>query len=212
MGRTNSLLPQPINIYFSYLMSRTLIIVVVIALVLGVAGCNSYNGLVQKDNAVEKTWANVQTQYQRRADLIPNLVRTVQGAANFEKSTLQAVIEARAGATGIKLTADQLTPENIQKFQAAQNQLSGSLSRLLAVAEAYPQLRATANFSELQSQLEGTENRITVARSDFNQVVGDYNGSVRSFPTSLFAGVFGFQKKGFFEASEAAQKAPTVQF
>ena len=193
-------------------MSRTLIIVVVIAIALGMYGCSSYNGLVDKDTQVEKSWANVQTQYQRRADLIPNLVNTVKGAANFEKSTLTAVIQARASATGINLNADQLTPENIQKFQAAQDQLSGSLSRLLAVAENYPQLRATQNFSELQAQLEGTENRITVARNDFNGTATSYNQSVRSFPNNIFAGVFGFQRKGLFEASRAAQNAPTVQF
>lgn len=193
-------------------MSRTTLIVVAILLILGVYGCSSYNGLVQKDTQVENAWANVQTQYQRRSDLIPNLVRTVQGAANFEKSTLTAVIQARANATGINLNADQLTPENIQKFQAAQDQLSGSLSRLLAVAENYPQLRATQNFSELQSQLEGTENRITVARNDFNGVATGYNQSVRSFPNNIFAGVFGFQRRGLFEASKAAQSAPTVQF
>nr|WP_293838042.1 LemA family protein [uncultured Arsenicibacter sp.] len=193
-------------------MSKGLIIFVVIALILGMYGCSSYNGLVEKDTKVEQAWANVQTQYQRRADLIPNLVRTVQGAANFEKSTLQAVIEARSNATSVKLTADQLTPENIQKFQAAQNQLGGSLSRLLAVAESYPQLRATQNFSDLQAQLEGTENRITVARNDFNGVATTYNQSVRSFPNNIFAGIFGFQRKGLFEASQAAQNAPTVQF
>lgn len=193
-------------------MSRTLIVVVVIAIILGMYGCSSYNGLVEKDTQVEKSWANVQTQYQRRADLIPNLVRTVQGAANFEKGTLTAVIQARANATGINLNADQLTPENIQKFQAAQDQLSGSLSRLLAVAESYPQLRATQNFSELQAQLEGTENRITVARNDFNSVATSYNQSVRSFPNNIFAGIFGFSRKGLFEASRAAQNAPTVQF
>ena len=193
-------------------MSRTVIIVVVIAIALGMYGCSSYNGLVDKDTQVEKSWANVQTQYQRRADLIPNLVRTVQGAANFEKGTLTAVIQARANATGINLNADQLTPENIQKFQAAQDQLSGSLSRLLAVAENYPQLRATQNFSELQAQLEGTENRITVARNDFNGTATSYNQSVRSFPNNIFAGIFGFERKGLFEASRAAQNAPTVQF
>ena len=193
-------------------MSKTTLIVVAILLVLGVVGCSSYNGLVQKDTRVENAWANVQTQYQRRADLIPNLVRTVQGAANFEKGTLVAVQEARSKATSIKLSADQLTPENIQKFQAAQDQLSGSLSRLLAVAENYPNLKATQNFSELQAQLEGTENRITVARNDFNGVATDYNQSVRSFPNAIFAGLFGFERKGLFEASQAAQSAPTVQF
>ena len=193
-------------------MSKITIIILVVLALFGFYGCSSYNGLVQKDTQVENAWANVQTQYQRRADLIPNLVRTVQGAANFEKSTLSAVIQARANATGINLNADQLTPENIQKFQAAQDQLSGSLSRLLAVAESYPDLKATQNFSELQAQLEGTENRITVARNDFNGVATGYNQSVRSFPNNIFAGVFGFQRKGLFEASQAAQSAPTVQF
>lgn len=193
-------------------MSKVTIIVLVVLALFAVYGCSSYNGLVEKDTQVENAWANVQTQYQRRADLIPNLVRTVQGAANFEKSTLSAVIQARANATGINLNADQLTPENIQKFQAAQDQLSGSLSRLLAVAESYPQLKATQNFSELQAQLEGTENRITVARNDFNGVATSYNQSVRSFPNNIFAGIFGFARKGLFEASKAAQSAPTVQF
>ena len=193
-------------------MSRTLIIVIVIAIGLGMYGCSSYNGLVTKDTEVQNAWANVQTQYQRRADLIPNLVRTVQGAANFEKGTLVAVQEARSKATGINLTADQLTPENIQKFQAAQDQLSGSLSRLLAVAVNYPQLKATQNFSELQAQLEGTENRIGVARNDFNGTATGYNQSVRSFPNNIFAGIFGFERRGLFEASQAAQNAPTVQF
>ncbi|WP_266362386.1 LemA family protein [Tellurirhabdus rosea] len=193
-------------------MSRGLIIVIALLLIFGFFGCSTYNGLVEKDTNVEGKWAQVQTQYQRRADLIPNLVNTVKGVANFEKSTLQAVIEARAGATGIRLNADQLTPENVRKFQQAQDQLSGSLSRLLAVAENYPQLRATQNFSELQAQIEGTENRISVSRNDFNQAVQSYNQSVRSFPANIFAGVFGFQRKGFFEASQAAQQAPTVQF
>jgi len=193
-------------------MSKVTIIVLVVLALFAVYGCSSYNGLVEKDTQVENAWANVQTQYQRRADLIPNLVRTVQGAANFEKSTLSAVIQARANATGINLNADQLTPENIQKFQAAQDQLSGTLSRLLAVAESYPDLKATQNFSELQAQLEGTENRITVARNDFNGVATSYNQSVRSFPNNIFAGIFGFARKGLFEASKAAQSAPTVQF
>jgi LemA protein len=193
-------------------MSKSLIIVVVIALILGMYGCSSYNGLVTSDTNVQEKWSQVQTQYQRRSDLIPNLVNTVKGAANFEKGTLVAVQEARSKATSINLTADQLTPENVQKFQAAQDQLSGSLSRLLAVAENYPNLKATQNFSELQAQLEGTENRISVARNDFNGSVREYNQSVRSFPNNIFAGVFGFPVKGFFEASQAAQNAPSVQF
>ncbi len=193
-------------------MSKVTIIVLVVLALFGFYGCSSYNGLVQKDTQVENSWANVQTQYQRRADLIPNLVRTVQGAANFEKSTLTEVIQARANATSMKIDPSNLTPENIQKFQAAQDKLSGSLSRLLAVAESYPQLKATQNFSELQAQLEGTENRITVARNDFNGVATSYNASVRSFPNNIFAGIFGFSRKGLFEASQAAQSAPTVQF
>lgn len=193
-------------------MSKSLIIVVVIALILGMYGCSSYNGLVTSDTNVQEKWSQVQTQYQRRSDLIPNLVNTVKGAANFEKGTLVAVQEARSKATSINLTADQLTPENVQKFQAAQDQLSGSLSRLLAVAENYPNLKATQNFSELQAQLEGTENRISVSRNDFNGAVREYNQSVRSFPNNIFAGIFGFPVKGFFEASQAAQNAPSVQF
>lgn len=193
-------------------MSKGLIIVVVLALIFGFFGCSTYNGMVEKDTNVQGKWAAVQTQYQRRADLIPNLVQTVKGVANFEKSTLQSVIEARAKATSIQLSADQLTPENVQRFQQAQEQLGGTLSRLLAVAENYPQLKATQNFSELQAQLEGTENRIAVSRNDFNTAVQDYNASVRRFPNNIFAGIFGFQQRGFFEASAAAQQAPTVQF
>ncbi len=181
-------------------------------LLFGMYGCNSYNGLVEKDNTVQKLWANVQTQYQRRNDLIGNLVKTVQGAADFEKSTLTDVINARAAATQIKLEANDLTPENMAKFQAAQDQLSGSLSRLLVAVEQYPDLKANQNFLELQAQLEGTENRIAVARNDFNEGVGVYNLAVRSFPMNLLAGIFGFQQKAFFEASEAAQSAPDVNF
>jgi LemA protein len=193
-------------------MSKGLIAVIAIFLVLGFFGCSTYNGLVGKEEEVKSKWANVQTQYQRRADLIPNLVNTVKGAADFEKSTLTAVIEARASATSTKIEADQLTPENIQKFQQAQDQLSGALSRLLVSVERYPELKANQNFLELQAQLEGTENRITVARNDFNTVVKDYNQTVRAFPAALFAGIFGFQPKGYFEASQQAQTAPTVSF
>ncbi|MEZ4903434.1 MAG: LemA family protein [Spirosomataceae bacterium] len=193
-------------------MSKTTIVVVVVLLLLGMYGCNTYNGLVGKDETVNSAWANVQSAYQRRADLIPNLVNTVKGAADFEKSTLTAVIEARAKATSIQLKPDDLTPENMQKFQAAQDQLSGTLSRLLVSVEQYPNLKANQNFLELQAQLEGTENRIKVERDSFNKVVKDYNQSVRTFPASLFAGMFGFAQKGYFEASQAAQTAPTVSF
>jgi LemA protein len=193
-------------------MSKTTLIVVVVLLLLGMYGCSTYNGLVSKDETVNSAWANVQSAYQRRADLIPNLVNTVKGAADFEKSTLTAVIEARAKATSIQLKPDQLTPENLQKFQAAQEQLSGTLSRLLVSVEQYPQLKANQNFLELQAQLEGTENRIKVERDRFNEVVKDYNQSVRTFPANIFAGMFGFAAKGYFEASQAAQTAPTLKF
>ena len=187
-------------------MSRSLIIIVIILLVGGMFGCSSYNGLVQKDENVNEQWAKVQSQYQRRADLIPNLVNTVKGAADFERGTLTDVINARAKATSTQISADDLSPENIQKFQAAQDQLSGALSRLLVSVERYPDLKANQNFLELQAQLEGTENRIAVARNDFNAVVNDYNQSVRTFPNAIFAGIFGFDRKGFFEASQAAKR------
>jgi LemA protein len=193
-------------------MSKGLIAVVAILLIFGFVGCGKYNGLVGKDEVVKESWARVESQYQRRADLIPNLVSTVKGAADFEKSTLTAVVEARAKATSTTINADQLTPENIAKFQGAQDQLSGALSRLLVSVEKYPDLKANQNFLELQSQLEGTENRITVARNDFNTVVKDYNQEVRTFPTNLFAGIFGFAQKGYFTAAAGSEKAPTVQF
>jgi LemA protein len=175
-------------------------------------GCNSYNGLVQKDNAVDESWSKVETQYQRRSDLIGNLVKTVQGAADFEKGTLTSVIEARAKATSMNFDASDLTPENLQKFQAAQDQLSGALSRLLVTVERYPDLKANQNFLELQAEIAGTENRIAVARNDFNTVVGDYNLTVRQFPMNLFAGMFGFERKAFFEGAEGTENAPDVNF
>jgi LemA protein len=189
----------------------SLILIGIIAL-FGVYSCNSYNGLVGKDNLVQKAWSEVQNQYQRRADLIGNLVKTVHGAADFEKSTLTEVIEARASATQIKLDANDLTPENMAKFEAAQSQLSGSLSRLMVAVEQYPQLKANQNFLELQAQLEGTENRITVARKDFNEATADYNLAVRTFPANIMAGIFGFAQKELFKATEAAQTAPDVNF
>jgi LemA protein len=186
--------------------------IVALLLLFGMYGCNSYNGLVQKDNKVDELWSNVQTQYQRRADLIGNLVKTVQGAADFEKGTLTDVINARASATAVNISVDDLTPENMAKFQAAQDQLSGSLSRLLVAVEQYPDLKANQNFLELQAQIEGTENRISVSRNDFNSGVGEYNLSVRTFPNNLMAGIFGFAKKAFFEATVSAQGAPDVNF
>lgn len=171
-----------------------------------------YNEMVAKDENVEAAWANVQNAYQRRADLIPNLVNTVKGAANFEQETLTRVIEARAKATSMNISADNLTPENIQKFQQAQGELSGALSRLLVTVEQYPQLKANQNFLELQAQLEGTENRISVERRKFNETVQDYNSYIRSFPRNIIAGWFDFEKKGYFEAEAGAQQAPTVEF
>lgn len=179
----------------------------------GCAGCSTYNGLVSQDENVERYWGDVQTQYQRRADLIPNLVNTVKGAAEFEQETLESVTNARANATSINLTADDLSdPAKMQAFQQAQSQLTGALSRLLAVAENYPQLQATQAFRDLQVQLEGTENRITVARRDYNGAVQQYNTQVRRFPTNLIAGVFGFDRRASFEADPGADQAPTVEF
>jgi LemA protein len=171
-----------------------------------------YNEMVTKDENVGGKWANVQNAYQRRADLVPNLVNTVKGAANFEKSTLTDVINARSQATRIQLSPEDLTEENIAKFQAAQGQLSGSLSRLLATVEAYPELKANQNFLELQAQLEGTENRISVERMKYNEAVQDYNTYIRSFPRNIYAGWFDFERKATFQADPEAQKAPNVQF
>ena len=171
-----------------------------------------YNEMVAKDENVGGRWANVQNAYQRRADLVPNLVNTVKGAANFEKSTLTDVINARSQATRIQLSPEDLTEENIAKFQAAQGQLSGSLSRLMATVEAYPELKANQNFLELQAQLEGTENRISVERMKYNEAVQDYNTYIRSFPRNIYAGWFDFERKATFQADPEAQKAPNVQF
>ena len=192
-------------------MNRLLAYLLGFVVLLSQSSCG-YNSMVEKDATVDAQWAKVQSAYQRRADLIPNLVNTVKGAANFEKSTLEAVISARARATSVQLSADQLTPENIAKFQAAQSQLSSGLGRLLAVAENYPELKANANFQGLQSQIEGTENRINVERNNFNDAVKDYNVYIRSFPNNIFAGWFNFEKKGFFAADAGAQNAPKVEF
>lgn len=193
-------------------MSKNTIIGLVIAGVLLFWGIGVRNNMATSDQEVKAKWANVQTAYQRRSDLIPNLVKTVQGVANFEKQTLTDVISARASATQIKLDANDLTPENIQKFQAAQSQLQGSLSRLMAVAENYPQLKATENFSELQAELAGTENRIKRERDVFNEAVQGFNTSVVKFPNSLIASFSGFKEKGYFQADAGAEKAPTIDF
>ncbi|MEN9961131.1 MAG: hypothetical protein RL045_1384 [Bacteroidota bacterium] len=193
-------------------MNKTVWIVLgVIALVI-FWGVGSRNSMATSDQDVKAKWANVQSAYQRRADLIPNLVKTVQGVANFEKSTLTAVIEARASATQMKLDSKDLSPENLQKYQAAQSSLGGALSRLMVVAENYPQLRATENFSELQAQLEGTENRIKEERDNFNTAVQGYNTLIVTFPNNLIASFSGFAEKGFFQAEAGSEKAPEVNF
>jgi LemA protein len=192
----------------------TIILLVVAGLLVLVLfnGCGSYNSMVSKQEATGSAWAQVENVYQRRLDLIPNLVNTVKGVANFEQKTLTDVINARASATQIKVDPSKLTPEQIQKFQSTQGELSQALGRLMVVAEQYPQLKATQNFMELQSQLEGTENRITVERQKFNDIVKDYNTYIRKFPQVLYAGMFGFEKKGYFEAAQGADKAPEVKF
>ncbi len=192
-------------------MKRLLLYFAALVVMLSQSSCG-YNGMVQRDQAVKTSWANVQSQYQRRADLIPNLVSTVKGAAQNERGTLEGVMEARAKATSVNISADNLTPENLQKFQAAQGQLSQGLGRLLAVAENYPQLQTNDNFKELQAQIEGTENRINVARDNFNSTVNEYNTFTRSFPNNLFAGMFGFKPATAFEADATAKDAPKVDF
>ena len=173
--------------------------------------CN-YNSLVEKQQGVDQAWAQVENQYQRRADLIPNLVNTVKGYATHEEATLTKVTEARAKATSITLSADDLTEENLAKYQQAQNELSGALKSLLAVSEAYPDLKANENFLNLQAQLEGTENRIATERMRYTEVVRDYNTAIKKFPTNIYAGWFGFDAKPQFKAEAGAEKAPEVKF
>ena len=183
------------------------ILVVVVLWAIG-----GYNGMVKMDEQVQNSWANVETQYQRRADLIPNLVSTVKGYAKHEQQTLEDVVKARSEATQVKVDAENLTPEKLAAFQKAQSGVSSALGRLLAVAENYPDLKANQNFLELQSQLEGTENRITVARKDFNDTAKSYNQAIRQFPKNILAGMFGFEKKSYFEAEAGSEKAPRVEF
>ncbi|WEK18695.1 MAG: LemA family protein [Candidatus Pedobacter colombiensis] len=193
-------------------MKRTVLTIVgLLALVVTMSGCG-YNSMVKLDEDVKAKWNQVETQYQRRSDLIPNLVNTVKGAAKFEQSTLTQVTEARAKATQVTIDPNKLTPENIEKFQAAQGQVSQALSRLLMVTENYPQLKATEQFKDVSAELAGTENRIAVARKDFNESVQTYNTKIRSFPTNLTAGMFGFKEKAGFKAEAGAEKAPKVEF
>lgn len=196
-------------------MKRTSIIiiaVVAIIVVLVLSFVGPYNKMVSKDEACTKAWANVENVYQRRLDLIPNLVKTVQGAAEYEKGTLTAVIEARAKATSVQVDANNLTEESIAKFQEAQDQLSGALSRMMVTIERYPELKANQNFLELQAQLEGTENRIAVERNNFNEAVNTYNSFIRKFPNNIVASMFNFDKKGYFKATAGAENAPSVEF
>lgn len=196
-------------------MKKALPVIIVLLLIVMIGGCMSCNiqrSLVKLDEDTKAKWAQVQNQYQRRSDLIGNLVETVKGAANFEKSTLTDVINARAKATSIQVNPDDLSPEKLKEFQAAQGQLSQALGRLMVVNEAYPDLKSNANFLKLQDDLSGTENRIAVARKDFNESVQEYNVQTRQFPNNLFAGMMGFKVRGTFEADAAAQSAPKVKF
>lgn len=196
-------------------MRKTLIIVGVIVVLVFIVYrffAGTYNNMVEKDLQVQKSWAQVENVYQRRLDLIPNLVSTVKGAAEFEKSTLTAVIEARASATQVKIDPKNLNAADLQRFQAAQGELGAALGRLMVVAEQYPQLKANQNFLELQAQLEGTENRITVERQKFNDDVQGYNTYIRKFPQVMLAGMYGFKDKAFFTAEKGSEKAPKVEF
>lgn len=193
-------------------MKKTWIIIIAVLAVIVVYGITSYNSMVAQDEAVGTAWSNVENQYQRRADLIPNLVNTVKGYAAHEKETFDAVVSARAKATQTTISIDELTPEKMEAYQKAQGAVGSALSRLLAVTENYPDLKANENFQTLQAQLEGTENRISVERRKFNEVAKVYNTNIRRFPKNIFAGMFGFEKRPYFEAEEGSEKAPEVKF
>lgn len=190
---------------------NTIIIIAAIVAIVGYC-MSSYNTLVGQDEAVGTAWSNVENQYQRRVDLIPNLVNTVKGYASHEKETFEAVVSARAKATQTTVDIDDLTPEKIAAYQKAQGELGSALGRLLAITENYPELKANENFKELQAQLEGTENRISTERHKFNEVAKTYNTSIRRFPKNVIASMFGFEKRPYFEAQEGAEKAPEVKF
>lgn len=187
-------------------------VALLLAVVVLIGGCGTYNRLVSLQQGTESSWAQVENQYKRRTDLIPNLVQTVQGAANFEKSTITDVINARASATQVKIDPTNITPEQLQQFEKAQSQLSSALSRLLVTVERYPELKASTNFRDLQAQLEGTENRIAVERQKFNEAVREYNTAVRQFPGSLVAGFGGFRSKPYFQAPAGSENPPKVNF
>ena len=193
-------------------MKKSTIILIAVVAIVAIWGVSAYNDLVKMDESVNTAWSNVENQYQRRADLIPNLVNTVKGYAAHEKETFQAVTEARSKATQMSISADELTPEKMLEYQKAQGEVGAALSRLLAITEAYPDLKANENFKELQAQLEGTENRISVERRNFNEVARSYNTSIRTFPKTIIAGICGFDKRPYFEAEEGANKAPEVKF
>ena len=192
--------------------NKGLIITIIVIVLAAIWGISAYNGLVKAEVDVDKQWANVESQYQRRADLIDNLVATVKGYATHEKETFENVVNARAKATQIQVNADNLTPAKMQEFQAAQGELSSALGKLLMVVENYPDLKANQNFLELQAQLEGTENRIQVERMRYNEIAGTFNKAIRIFPKSVIASLAGFERKPFFEADETAKTAPKVQF
>lgn len=193
------------------ILQKLILAIAAIAAVGSLQSCN-YNSLVEKQQGVDQAWAEVENQYQRRSDLIPNLVATVKGYATHESETLEKVTEARAKATSITIDPANLTEENLARFQEAQNELTGALKSLLAVSEAYPDLKANENFRDLQVQLEGTENRVTTARSRFTEVVADYNATIKKFPTVIYAGWFGFDAKPQFKAEAGASQAPKVEF
>ena len=192
--------------------NKGLIITIVVIVLVALWGILSYNGLVEKDEKVSNKWANVETQYQRRSDLIPNLVNTVKGYAKHESQTLEAVMAARSQATQVKIDPSNCTPQQLAAYQKAQGDVTTALGKLLAITENYPDLKVNQNFLELQSQLEGTENRINVARKDFNDSAKEYNTSLRRFPRNIIASMFGFEKRNYFEAEAGAEKAPKVEF
>ncbi|MBQ5573873.1 MAG: LemA family protein [Bacteroidaceae bacterium] len=191
---------------------KSTIIVIAIVAVVAIWVVSAYNGLVNLDEGVANKWGDVETQYQRRADLIPNLVNTVKGYAAHEQETLESVVAARSQATQIKVDPENLTPEKLAEFQKAQGEVTSALGKLLAITENYPDLKANQNFLELQAQLEGTENRINVARVNFNDATKRYNTAIRRFPKNILAGMFGFEKRSYFEAQDGAETAPQVQF